>query len=644
MVSAKKVVCLNLLVLLLAGRVFCLEMTVQASGPAFFPIGETSSGLYSSVNWGGFADVDVDFFHLLSAGLEGGYLLAPHRSTTTSSSFITFGLNASAHFFPISRLKLEVGGTGGIYQCYSQNKDPKGNLTVDSYGNFWFRAYASAGFRFSPYITLAATGGYILFNYPQEPIYTGISAGLSFQFAIDTQVSVGNIAVSLDQPEPVFPLFYSIYKQASIGTLTVVNNETAEIRDVSVSFRAGKYTSSLMLCGSVPSIQKHASSRVQLYADFSDVIQNFTENGKMPGELVITYELLGAARNISKTIVVPVYNRNTVRWTDNSVIASYISPKAPEVLDYSKYIVGIAREKLRTGLNRNMQFAMYLYEGLKVGGITYSNDASTPYVSFHKNADSLDYIQYPFQTLAYHSGDYDDLGILYAAALESVGVRAAIIPLDNDFVVAFSLGITAADAESLFASMDNILSIQDEIWIPVSMATFREGFVNSWYTAMNELNAAFESGANPDFVVLGEAWKTYPPASITGSEASFQKPLEESVAKAVDTDLLRYISAEFGPKIRAVQDQIKQKGGSQQLYNQLGLLYVRAGMYDEAKSVYKKSAELKSVTAMVNLGNIALLEKDFTTADEWFKKALLIQPDSKAALNGLNRVETELSE
>jgi Flp pilus assembly protein TadD len=67
-------------------------------------------------------------------------------------------------------------------------------------------------------------------------------------------------------------------------------------------------------------------------------------------------------------------------------------------------------------------------------------------------------------------------------------------------------------------------------------------------------------------------------------------------------------------------------------------------MYDEAKSVYKKSAELKSVTAMVNLGNIALLEKDFTTADEWFKKALLIQPDSKAALNGLNRVETELSE
>lgn len=644
MVSAKKVACLNLFAILIIGRLYCLEMTVQATGPLCFPVGETSSSLYSPVGWGVFADVDIDIFHLFSTGLEGGYIYATHRNTTTGSSFITLGLNASARFFPISRLKLEAGGTGGIYQCYSQIKDSAGDLAAYTYGNLWFRAYASAGFRFSPFFTLAATGGYIFFNYPQEPIYTGITAGLSFQFAIDTQVSAGNIAVSLDQPEPVFPLFYSIYKRTSVGTLTVTNNETAEIRDLSVSFRAGKYTSSLMPCGRVATVQKHASVRIPLYADFSDVIQNFTESGKMPGELVISYEVLGVTRNISKTIVVPVYNRNTVRWTDNSVIASYISPKAPEVLDYSKYIVGIAREKLRTGLNRSMQFAMFLHEGLKVGGITYSNDASTPYVSFHKNADSLDYIQYPFQTLAYHSGDYDDLGVLYAAALESVGIRAAIIPLDNDFVVAFSLGITAADAEGLFASSANYLAIQDEIWIPVAMSTFREGFVNSWYTAMNELNAAFASGADPDFVVLEEAWKTYPPASITGSEAAFQKPLEESVAKAVETDLLRYISAEFGPKVRAVQDQIRQKGGSQQSYNQLGLLYVRAGMYDEAKSVYKRSAELKSVTAMVNLGNIALLEKDFVTADEWFKKALLIQPDNKAALNGLNRVETELAE
>ncbi|HNY22574.1 MAG TPA: hypothetical protein PKO22_10545, partial [Treponemataceae bacterium] len=479
---------------------------------------------------------------------------------------------------------------------------------------------------------------------PNEPLYAGIQVGATLQMTLDTKVASGNLDVGLDQGEPVFPLVYSIYKQNSIGSLTVTNNESAEIRDVVVSFRAGNYTSSLMLCGAAGMIAKQESIQVPLYADFSDTIQNFTENGKMPGEAVITYTLLGEKREVSKTIVIPVYNRNTVRWTDSAVIASFISPNAPEVLDYSKYIVGIARDKLRTGLNRNMQFAMYLFEGLKIGGLSYSNDAATPYVAYHLDPEKLDYVQYPFQTLAYHSGDYDDMGILYAAALESVGIRTAIIPLKGDFVVAFSLGIAVDDAEALFSSTDSLLTIADELWIPVSFSRLREGFMNSWAYAVSDINAAVAGSQNLDFIILSEAWKTYPPASITGSEASFQKPVESSVNRAVDTDLMRYITAEFGPKIRKIQAEIKSSGGSVKLHNQLGILFIRAGMYEEAKAEYSKAAGMKSASAMVNLGNIALLEKDYPTADKWFRKALEIDPESKSAKNGLNRTATEVEE
>jgi len=633
--SRLKVMLLNCTLILCASHGFSLDFNIRVTPEVCLPFGPAATPYYS-IGGGATLNTDLELFHFVYVGPEFGYFNIPLLNTGTATQFIDGGLGAGVFFYPASRVKVQFGGVAGLYEVIYNGS---------TFKNTWWKVRADAGFRFSPTFVLSGALGYSRYNGVEEAMYTGITAGVSAQLAFDTvAATAGNIDVKLDQGEPVFPLFYGIYKQNSIGTLKLVNNESAEIRNVSVSFRAGNYTSSLISCGRADLIKKRSSIELPLYADFAETILNFTENGKMPGELVIDYELLGAARTVSKTIVVPVYNRNTVRWTDTAVLASFISPNAPEVLDYSKFMVGIARDKLRSGLNRNMQFAMYLFEGLKVGGLSNSNDDTTPYKKYHLDPELLDYIQYPFQTLAYHSGDYDDLGILYAATLESVGIRAAIIPLKDDFVVAFSLGITAADAENLFAGTDNLLTIADEIWIPVSFSVLREGFINSWYKAMNMLNRAFEAEDNVDFIILQEAWATYPPATIKGSEAKFQKPAEDSVVRAVEADLMRYISVEFGPKILDVQDNIRTSGGTAQLYNQLGLLYVRAGMYNEAKSEYRKAAALNSASAMVNLGNIAILQKDYRTAKTWFTQALEVQPENSNAAKGLERARTELAE
>jgi len=634
--SRIKVLLLECSLFLCASHGFSLDFNIRVTPELCIPFG-TAATPYYSIGGGATLNTDLELFQFVYVGPEFGYFNIPLLNTGTAIQFIDAGIGAGVYYYPASRIKVQGGLVAGIYEAIHDGETSPTWL--------WWKVRADAGFRFSPTFVLSGGVGYTNYSGGSEPMYTGLTVGASAQLSFDTvAVAAGNVDVKLDQGEPVFPLFYGIYKQNSIGTLKITNNESAEIRNVSVSFRAGNYTSSLMSCGRADLLKKRGSVELPLYADFADTILNFTENGKIPGELIIDYELLGATRSISKTLVVPVYNRNIVRWTDTSVLASFISPNAPEVLDYSKFVVGIARDKLRTGLNRNMQFAMYLFEGLKVGGLSNSNDDTTPYKKYHLDPDLLDYIQYPFQTLAYHSGDYDDLGILYSAALESVGIRTAIIPLKNEFVVAFSLGITAADAENLFSGSGNLLTIADEIWIPVSFSVLREGFINSWYNAMNVLNEAFAAEENVDFIILQEAWSTYPPASIKGSEASFQKPAEDSVVRAVEADLMRYISAEFGPKILEVRENIRTSGGSAQLYNQLGLLYVRAGMYNEAKTEYRKAAEMDSASAMVNLGNIAILQQDYRTAKTWFGKALEIQPENNNAAKGLERALTELEE
>jgi Tfp pilus assembly protein PilF len=61
----------------------------------------------------------------------------------------------------------------------------------------------------------------------------------------------------------------------------------------------------------------------------------------------------------------------------------------------------------------------------------------------------------------------------------------------------------------------------------------------------------------------------------------------------------------------------------------------------EAKAAFEQAAGMGSVSAMVNRGNIALLEKDSAAAEQWFKQALSAQPEHAAALRGMEQVSAQ---
>ena len=86
-----------------------------------------------------------------------------------------------------------------------------------------------------------------------------------------------------------------------------------------------------------------------------------------------------------------------------------------------------------------------------------------------------------------------------------MGIRTAFIPLPDDFVVAFALDIDAAAAEGLFSGYDRLLDIDGSVWIPLSCKTLKEGFINSWYTAVSAIGSEAEAGRDVDFVDLRSA-------------------------------------------------------------------------------------------------------------------------------------------
>lgn len=621
------------------------ELTFKVSASPMLPFLSSGNGRYGSIGVTGDFQGGIMFFDWLNIGPEFRYMMLPKNNASelpeTASQYVNFfagGFHFGALLYPASRIELELGGSFGPYFSISGSYEHSAP---------YYKAFADVAFRLTPNWTIGAEAAWLDHQYDTywgEPGAAGIAIGVSVRYKFDTEESTQNVLGTVAQEDSVFPILYTLYKETPFATITLTNDETAEIRNVQVLFRAGKYTGSELECGRIGVLKKHKSAEIPLTADFTKEILNFTEEGKIPGEIVVNYELLGQKRVSVSQVIIPVYNRNQLRWTDSASLASFISPTAPEILEYSKVLVGLARSHQRSGLNRNLQYAIYVFEGMRLSGIAYKEDETTPYDSTHMDYEAIDYIQYPYQTMMYKAGDKDDLGVLFMSLLQSTGIDAAFIPAEDDFIVAFNLKLDSSKVNSFFDGRDRVLDINDEIWIPVSMSGIKEGFVNSWYKAIEKLNDMQANEETIEFVNISESWQTYPSVGYSGADDINILPLESALIASAETNISRYITAEFGPQIAALQERIKAEGISVKLLNQLGMLYLRAGMYSSAITVYERSAKMGSATAMVNLGNIASIQKRFNDAKIWFEKALETDPKNKSAKTNLERIQREFDE
>lgn len=624
---------------------FAYEFSFKITPTAMFPFLSSGNQKYEVAGGGAFADAGITLFDFLSVGPEFGFIALPKNNSKKLASgvdpaifIVPVGVQTSVYIFPLSRLELGAGFAFGAYGSFTNGA---------SHYAPWYRFFGDVNFRVNTRFSVGLNASWFDCQYDSyfgHPGAAGLTVGVGLTFKVNTEKASGMVDATVEYDESVFPLVYTIYKDNPIGTITIHNSESAEIRNVVVKFRAEGYTASEQECGTIKMIKRNRTEEVPLYADFTDKVLRFSEAGKISGEIVIEYELLGDERVSVIQATVPVYNRNTVRWFDPAIISSFVSTNSQEVLELSKYFVGVARNYARSGLNKNMQFAMYILEGLRSCGIICEENSDTPYNSAHLDSSFLDYVQYPYQTLSYRSGDKDDVAILLMSLLESVGIEAAYIPLEDDFIVAIDLGEADSSLLSLFNGEEHILVVDDHVWIPLSMSSISQGFMTSWVDGADKIMAAIEAEEDVDFIVLTEAWLSYPPSGFSSGESSTKLPTERELYNAAEADIEGYIEQELGPQMAELQAQIKEEGVSVNLCNKLGLLYVRAGIYDKAEAVYEISAKMGSVSAMNNLGSIYSLLKKYKLAKAWYEQVLTLDPDNETAQKNLAKIETELEE
>ncbi len=589
------------------------------------------------VGFNGFAQIDADILGIATAGIEGEITYPQTVSDTVSNIILSGGgIGAGAYFSPFSRLYLGAGGSAGVevYGGYNkdQNKEDGEDSRPDNASDatpmgYYLRGYGEVGFRITPELTISAVGSYIDHRTALNGSFSkGINAGVGIKYVVPLgKQGSSSFGLSFTQDDSAFPLFMSAYRNFELGTLTIRNNESSEIRNVHISFRAGKYTASTFESANIPYVNKHSTIEVPLLADFSTEVLKYSENGKINGEVIVDYELLGKKKQSIQNVVIGMYNRNAFYWYDPAALAAFISSSTPEVQQLASILSGVETNNLIQAMNKNVQMSAAVFEGLRLSGIKFSDDKTTPYVDFHKSYE-LDSIQYPLQTMKYLSGDMDDIGILLASCLESVGVPTGFLILDDDFIVLVGTNLRPGSEKNHFQNVDGLVVDDDNVYLGLSMAEFQNGFAQSRKVAAQKIAAVkLDETASVEYVNTQAGWTLYPSAVFSGTGSDFEYPTRDAIEKATKAAIDDYVDTDLAYLV----EQAKATGDN----NKLGIAYLRSGKIKEAKAEFSKS---NSISCMNNLANCYLAEKDYEAAAAQYKKVLEKDPENKIALKGLD--------
>ncbi len=565
-------------------------------------------------------------------GVDAEFL--PLNGAGTAATFLSVGPLVGVQFFPIPRFGIRLAGIGGFYA---------GMIEAGTVWNPFAGAALDFGYQVKPALAVALGGTFKYCFTPTGPAYYGVGVSLGARYYIG-----GKQADLRIEPElrPIFPVLYGYYDDNPAGTVTLKNRSMGPVQDVQVSLFVKEYMTTAKPAPAVPVLQRGKDMTVDANALFTDSILAVTEQKKVAGELEVSYSYFGQKMKSTYPVTLTIQPRNGMTWDMTEKAAGFVTTGDDRVRNFAAPFAADARDRGQLAVSWRFRVAMALFEALKVHGVGYVADQTTPYVEKSKEKTTVDLLRFPVETLVARVGDCDDLSILYSALLETSGIQAAFLTTPGHIFVAFNLGMDHKTAKATFASPDDLLLREDgSAWLPVEITRVRDGFLRAWREGAQEWRASSGAG-NAEFVPLLAAWQKFP-AVDTGRvlQGSTVNPDPTRVFQAYSMALTQFYKRDFEPRIAEVQASLRDKPGDPKLLNRLGVLYARFGMNREARAQFEQivTGGREAVpAALINLGNLAYLEGSYQDAYDFYAKALEMVPESPVALLGLARAAYEL--
>jgi len=567
----------------------------------------------------------------LFGGIELDMSVLPINGASNSANFIGLGATLGVKVSPYARLSLNLKGRGGLYM---------GIIDAGAIRDPYYGAGASITFRSSPGFSFGIESSYSNYLTSQEPVLKAFSFGLTGRYTFGG----ASKAAALDftsQLNPIYPLFFSYYEKNPAGKVHIRNEESTKVKDLKVSFYVKQYMDQPKICLQQSELARDERISIPVYALFTEDILRVTEGTKVAGEFKIEYTYIGRRKKESVPVSVEIKNRNAMTWSDDRKAAAFVTAKDPVIMSFAKNVSSTVGSYHSTAVNERFRTAFGIFEALSLYGMGYVKDPNTPYEELSITEDAVDYLQFPNQTIAYKAGDCDDLTVLYAALLESVGVRTALITIPGHIYMAFALDMEKHQAEKIFLDTKDLIIRRDEVWVPVEITLVREGFLKSWQIGAKEWRKSSEEGTAALYPVH-DAWNVFEPVGFISGGAGVVMPDRNMLLDRYQKELRSFVNRQIGPRENILKKKIAETN-SIRAHNSLGLLYARFGLLDKAAEQFRRVLTYSEyVPAMINLANIHYIKTDMQKALEYYSDANRKSPRNRNVLLGLARTNYEL--
>jgi tetratricopeptide (TPR) repeat protein len=606
-------------------------LSLKAAPGAIIPFGDSREYFSAGGGVSLSADYELPFLNLMFARGEIAYNLVPTLADT-NMTILSLGAGAGIGYDPISKLNLKAALCGGYYYRF---------YNADIGGNAFLRPQVEINFVLSPSLSLGLNVGYEMY-YADPILLQGLGVSVNAGWSFVGRSKSANIAFKDVIFDPIFPVFYKYYDENPLGTITIKNDENGTITNLKVSFYARRYMDNAKECIVVDKMQKGEEVVVPLYALFSDKILEVTEGTKVNAEIFVSYDYLGDELQGSISETVRVFDRNAMTWDDSRKAAAFVTAKDPTILRFSKKFAADIREGSNRAINSNFRMGMGLFEALAVAGVGYVVDPKTPYIEFSRNRLALDYLQFPSQTLYYKAGDCDDLSILYAAILESIGIETAFITVPGHIYTAFALDIPPEEAKKMFRIPSDLIYQNNNAWVPVEVTALKDDFLKAWQVGADLWRENTKENS-ASFIPLHQAWKLYEPVGIPSENTPIEIPDGAIVLQRYNLELDKFVDREIHDRVVQFRVQISKSNDSTKYINRLGVLYARFGLYSEAITEFRRITERSTyLPALVNLGNIYYIQGNMNEALSYYNRAAAQSPNNPQVLLGLSLTYFEL--
>lgn len=602
--------------------------SLGVSYQTFFFLGrEVSDGEFQFNDISLIGKLPIPKLPVLQPQFQLGGILVEDRNNSESPYNHTqiYGLLGTGYSHKISK-QIEIGADLAVGVSYALFPD----ISPDATSTAWlFNAQAGASvalnlsYNFSLEVNPRLKFARTFEDYSDFTQFDNMINGFSFTVGITASYRIGedpdspkaeirSIKFDIVQIKPLFASMQSYYVTHPIGSVSLSNIEDYPIENLSITFMQSGYMDNPTVSSELPVLEKGESVDLDLFATFND--QVFLTEGVKPltGEVSVSY--IARGREVVQTIPVSydLHDKEAITWDDDNKVGAFITPKDSALRNYTSFLRQTTRDLVNPGLSETLQIAMQVFYGLTEIGILYQRDPTSPFDAAQENAEIIDAVSLPRNTLKRATGDCDDLTVLFCSLLETAGIETAFITVPGHIYAAFNTKVPSRDYQQIYPSKEMTLNIDGDLWVPVEITMIGEtGFLKAWRIGIEEFSRYENEPEARGIFKTRDAQSVYRPVGLRETDLGLQYGDRTKISRDFKDELDNLVDLIIDDFSREAADN-----GNKGSYNKLGLVCAQFGSYDKAESAFNTALSLDRnyLPPKINLGNVFYMREEYQNA------------------------------